>query len=153
VNFWDNVDMTGGPDACWPWRKSTRYGYGQAWIDLDGRGKRNHVASRAAWILTHGQPPDGLCVLHRCDNPPCCNPAHMFLGTRPENSADMVAKGRQCKHSGPGNPASKLSAGQVREIRSRAARGEPLLRLSREFDVHASGISRLVRGLTYRDVQ
>lgn len=155
MDFWDNVDRSGGPDACWPWTKSLgTWGYGQAFWDLgDGKGKRNVVASRAAWTITNGLPADGLCVLHRCDNRACCNPAHMFLGTKADNTADMIAKGRHWCPRGPDNHAAKLTADQVREIRRRAARGEPLRRLSREFGVHNSGISRLVRRLTYGDVQ
>lgn len=155
MNFWDNVDQTGGPAACWPWTKSLgTWGYGQAYWDLgDGKGKRNVVASRAAWVIVNGLPEGDLCVLHRCDNRACCNPAHMFLGTRAENTADMMTKGRHWALGGTAHRDAKLNADQVREIRSRAARGEPLRGLSREFGVHSSGISRLVRGLTYRDVQ
>jgi hypothetical protein len=155
VNFWDNVDMSGGPDACWPWKLSLgTWGYGQAFWDLgDGKGKRNVVASRAAWVIVNGLPEGDLCVLHRCDNRACCNPAHMFLGTRPENTADMLAKGRHRVLVGPDSPAAKLSADDVREIRRRAAHGEQLLVLAGEFHLHPSGISRLVRRLSYRDVQ
>lgn len=89
--FWSKVDKSGGPDACWPWTAHTRRrGYGC--IRLPGR---NVVAHRYAWALTHGaEPTPDRFVCHRCDNPPCCNPAHLFLGDAAANMADMASKGR-----------------------------------------------------------
>jgi hypothetical protein len=59
----------------------------------DGR-VRHMTAHRYAWILKHGEPKDGLHILHKCDNPPCCNPDHLRLGTHDENMAEMLARGR-----------------------------------------------------------
>lgn len=88
--FWRRVDRSGGPDACWPWmRVPSTGGYGLAKY----KGRRR-IASRVAWELTNGPIPGGMQVLHHCDNPPCCNPAHLFLGTVADNVADMIAKGR-----------------------------------------------------------
>ena len=95
--FWAKVDKDGD---CWTWmaRRQPRGGYGQ--FQLDGRTRSAH---RVAWTLTNGPIPDGLCVLHRCDNPPCVNPEHLWLGTKAENNQDMTEKGRRfspthCKH-------------------------------------------------------
>ena len=79
------------PDGCiiWTGRGNGQYGYGS----MSFRGRRVGV-HRLAWMLRHGPVPDGLYVLHRCDTPPCLNPDHLFLGTKADNSADMVAKGR-----------------------------------------------------------
>ena len=151
----DRVDTTAGPDECWPWTIGvSAYGYGQAFYDLgDGKGRRNVVASRAAWVDAHGPIPDGLCVLHRCDTPPCCNPAHLFLGTKGDNAADKVAKGRARAATGAHVWSSKLTVEQVTEIRTRFAAGETnRSALAREFGVHNSQISRLVRGKGWTSV-
>lgn len=85
--FWARVERG---DGCWLWQGMTiSGGYGR----VGWRGMKA-VAHRVAWELTYGPIPEGLWVLHRCDNPPCCNPEHLFLGSRLDNIADMVAKGR-----------------------------------------------------------
>jgi predicted DNA-binding protein (UPF0251 family) len=102
------VDRSGD---CWPWLGSCdAHGYGQM-----GYGQRKKLkAHRVAWELANGAIPEGMSVLHRCDNPPCCNPAHLFIGTQADNMADAHAKGRQFIPQGPAlrgeaNPAAKLT--------------------------------------------
>lgn len=109
ARFWAKVDRSGGPDACWPWMVSTSTnGYGQ----IRWRGKRA-TAHRIAYELANGIPlVDDGC--HRCDNPPCCNPAHIFDGTALDNMRDRVAKGRM--DLGSLRASSVLNEAAVAEI-------------------------------------
>lgn len=93
--FWPKVDKDGPivrPELgkCWKWLCcTTDKGYGITNVD-----RHNIIASRASWIIHHGSIPDGMFVLHKCDNPPCTNPDHLFLGTRGDNFRDALQKGR-----------------------------------------------------------
>lgn len=84
-------------------------------------------------------------VCHHCDNPPCCNPAHLFLGTALDNVRDMLNKGRERPAYGRRHHAAKLTEEQVREIRARRARGEKLVDLAEEFHVGGPRLSVITR--------
>lgn len=100
--FWKRVQKT---DTCWLWTGSkTKDGYGQ--ISVEGK---NNLAHRFSWIFHNGPIPDALCVLHICDNPPCTNPEHLFLGTQPDNMADKTRKGRGNQLKGINHPRIKLA--------------------------------------------
>ena len=130
--FWSKVDQ-GGPDECWPWlahRKSS--GYGQFVV----RKGVFMTSSRVALALTIGRPLDlGELACHRCDNPPCCNPAHLFPGSVVDNALDSVAKGRARRAWGVDHPSAKLTVEQVREIRSHADRHGLGVELARQYGV------------------
>lgn len=92
ARFWSKVRKY-EPNPCWEWVAATRHGYGV--IGTGPRCTKLSIASRVAWEIAHGEPvPEGFCVLHRCDNPLCVRPSHLFLGTQADNSRDMVTKGR-----------------------------------------------------------
>lgn len=144
--FWNKVKR-GGSNECWPWTGSR---------DHDGRGqfamhdKSPFRAPRIAWMITRGPIPDGMCVLHKCDNPPCCNPAHYFLGTQLDNIQDMIAKGR---NSTKGYFQPKLTTSQVIEIRARyAAGGISMKALGLSYGVCASVVHHIVHRLNRRHV-
>jgi hypothetical protein len=138
--FWEKVDRR-GRDECWPWKAST-CGLGYGHIDNGGRAVLSH---RLAWRFANGPIPKGLLVCHHCDNPPCCNPAHLFLGTKVDNGLDMSRKGRQHRVSLPGeiNPRAKLTEEKVASIR-RLAGGLSHVDIAHLFGVDRSTIWGIV---------
>jgi hypothetical protein len=113
--FWSKVLKT---DTCWFWQAQVNNkGYGvftYYTVRTPTRPSKGLYAHRVSWMLTHGDIPEGLRVLHRCDNPPCCNPKHLFLGTQKENMVDCAKKGRASK----GGDNAKVTPEQVRLIRA-----------------------------------
>jgi len=102
-------------------------------------------AHRVAWETAHGPIPKGMCVCHHCDNPPCIELTHLFLGTKPDNNADMVAKGRQAR--GERIASAKLTEADVRAIRALYAGGGLLQReLAHQFGIAQTTVSHIVTG-------
>lgn len=138
-HFWSLVNRA-GPDECWEWTRSrTSSGYGRYKV----RGKRV-VASRFAYETTVGAIPPGMVVCHRCDNPGCCNPSHLFIGTHLENALDKIRKGRANAVRGEANPAAKLNAETVARIKQLRADGLKYRELAERFDVPMSTIGHIV---------
>lgn len=109
---------------------------------------------RVAWELTNGPIPKGLCVLHRCDNPPCTNPSHLFLGTPADNTADKMAKGRHRSAEMGEVGGSKLSEMKVACIRFLAARTTlPVVTIGMLFGVSHTAIQYVVAKRTWRGVE
>jgi hypothetical protein len=104
-NFWDNVTI-GGVGDCWEWLRYTNVdGYGRL------RWNEKYIgAHRVAWEKANGPIPGGMHVLHRCDNPPCVNPSHLFLGTNKDNMDDRDSKGRLNNKAGIAGAAAKKRA-------------------------------------------
>jgi hypothetical protein len=131
----------GEPSDCWEWQ-GWRHPFGHGQI---GRGRRieglayTHVV---AWEVTNGPVPDGMYVCHQCDNPPCVNPAHLFLGTAADNIRDMVRKRR---HSFGEAHASKLTEDDVLAIRRRIAKGETQQCVADSFGISRSMVGKISR--------
>ena len=151
--FWEHVNK-GAPDECWEWRGVCAGGYGSLSYDIrDETGlavRRVKVGThRYSWEIHVGPIPDGLLVLHKCDNPVCVNPTHLFLGTLQDNMADRNAKGRQAHHER--HPRARLTLEQVADIRAAFAAGRKKLQLARDYGVGRTTIQALLAGKTWKD--
>lgn len=140
ARFWNKVDIR-QPDQCWEWmahRKKT--GYGQFML----RAGVFMTSSRVALALSIGRPlSSGECACHHCDNPPCCNPAHLFAGTSSDNLIDCVEKGRKNSALGERQASAKLTESDVREILSHSARFGLYADLGRRYGVAANTIKKI----------
>lgn len=139
--FWSKVDVR-GMDECWPWIARARHqkGYGMVYTQRNGR-RTSVTASRVAYALGHGLadfPPSDQEVCHRCDNPPCCNPFHLWLGSPAENSRDSVLKERRGR---------KLTKADVETILSS---GESDVDTAKRFGVSATLVGKIRLGRSWR---
>src|SRR3990167_11524673 len=125
-------------NGCWVWQAGKCKGYGRISIN-----NQTLWAHRFSWEIRFGKIPHGMCVLHKCDNPPCCNPEHLFLGTKSENSKDRDRKGRQARQKGESHGQSKLTKRKVLLIRKSGLSG---LNLARKFSVSEGHISAIRSG-------
>lgn len=144
--FWERVSKG---DGCWQWsRGKNRNGYGVV------RGKSRQLKShRVAYELSVGPIPDGMCVLHRCDNPACCRPDHLFLGTVDDNNKDKKSKGRGKVNKGERNGMSRLTDSDVLAIRERYAAGGIFhSQLAAEYGVTSSLICNIIKGRRWSHV-
>ena len=134
-------------DFCWIWKAgrmhrpdgTTAYGrvkHGYLW----------RAAHRMVWELANGRIPAGMCVLHRCDNPPCVNPDHLFLGTMQDNSDDMVQKGRHHDTEGTKNGNCKLSESDVINIRILDI---PINKIASLYGIYKTTVSKIKRKVTW----
>lgn len=141
--FWSKVEKTNG---CWLWKSGkTKDGYGR--VSYLGR---NYLAHRFAWMLVKGEMPPAL-LLHKCDNPPCVNPEHLFEGNMKDNVQDCIAKGRfPFLGKGSSHPRAKLSDQQVEEIRERYEKEDVTHRqLAKQYGVNHSSVGKAIRKETY----
>lgn len=158
--YWLKVIRPDDPDACWGWRASL-HGFGYGSIREDSHiGRRWVSAHQVSWRIHFGPIPDGMAVLHSCDNPPCSNPRHLFLGTKLDNTRDMFAKGRAWTQTHPGmavrgerNGTSKLTEAQVMDILRRfSAGGVSCAALARDNKVTPRVVQMIVCGESWAHV-
>ena len=157
-SFWSNVKC-GTKNSCWNWTRGTNGRYGVAHYKKGTTWKRI-AAHRAAYEISRkrkipsGHGYHGICICHTCDNPLCCNPKHLFLGTQIENIEDMTKKGRRatgnkCSNPGKQNGRAILDEKQVKEIRKLYSYGISQKNLGELFNVARTTIGYIVRKQTW----
>ena len=137
-------------ESCWGWLASHfPNGYGS----FNPKGSARIGTHRFAYMLAHGidSIPDGQSVLHRCDNPGCVRPDHLFLGSPADNMLDKVAKSRQSR--GERSRRTHLTAANVQEMRMRNANGESYAQLGRAFGITSVNVSMICRRKTWKHVE
>lgn len=145
--FWEKVDKR-GPGDCWEWQGYHGGRYGSVSVTHNG-DTRTTGSHRFSHELHNGPIPEGMYVCHSCDNPPCVNPAHLFLGTNADNLEDMVRKGRSL--AGSKNKNARLAENDIRDIRGsyRMRKGPEL---AKKYGVADCTIRDIVRGRRWRHV-
>ncbi len=169
VKFWIKVDKSSGPDGCWLWKSwKNEKGYGRFRVN-----RKAFLAHRVSYTIVNGQIPHdgsyhGICVCHRCDNPLCVNPRHLFLGKHIDNMIDRETKGRGNHIRGKGHFSktraanvargdrhgrSKLTSDQVKEIRGLYASGDfTHAKLGVRFGINKTVIGDIVRRQTWTHI-
>ena len=157
--FWDRVDRK-EPQVCWLWKGNhNKLGYGLLTVTdsriSSGRRDRLMRAHRISWELHNKPLRDDECVCHRCDNPPCVNPGHLFVGSIADNNADMRNKGRNFVPEagsmfGEEHVFAKLTDDKVIDLRQRLLAGASVTRIAKELGVCASVVSEAARGITWK---
>lgn len=149
-DIWTKTEVQ--PGGCIHWTGSrNKHGYGKIYLGRNENGSKiEPFAHRWAWEHHNGPIPDGMIVCHKCDNPICMNPSHLFLGTDTDNMADRDSKGRQAR--GERSKLSKLTAQDVTAIRALHSQGFKIGRLAEMFGITYPGISGIVHRRTWKHI-
>lgn len=151
--FYDRVSIS---DKCWIWEGSKHIQFGYGVLKFGGRKGKLLLAHRISYEIHTGEIPHGYCVLHKCDNPPCVNPNHLFIGTRTDNALDKVSKGRQSFTpgvKGSKSPNAKLTDGDVLFIRSTySPRKVSADTLAKKFGISKRAVLRIIHRVTWNHI-
>ena len=149
ARYWTRVEKR-GPDECWPWTGLTEnFGHGSLFIGKDFNGNTIcEKAHRLAWRFATGSDPGEHKVRHRCDNPPCQNPAHLELGTQADNVRDMYMRGRNRNpgRQGERHHAAKITEADVREMIQLRRAGLLQHEIADRFGVGRTAVTRILNG-------
>ncbi len=140
--------------GCWEWTGATRNGYGRIITGSRKDGtRRNESAHRLSYIVSVGEIPPGMEVCHKCDNPRCINPEHLFLGTKQDNMKDREEKGRNVIFTGEEQPRSKLTKKAVKDARwEHVFKGTSFQRLANRYGVSKKTMQNAIKGITWKCV-
>lgn len=143
ARFWAKVDRR-GPAECWPWTAATNaFGYGV--IRPEGQRSGPYLRAHRVSLALAGVQVEGYIVRHKCDNPPCVNPAHLEVGTKAQNTADMLARGRH-------RNGRRLTEVEVYAIRELWRMGFPRKAIAAHFGVSGTNVTSITRRKTWRDL-
>lgn len=147
ARFWTKVSVGRGLDACWRWDASVVQGKGYGQFKLDGKMLHAH---RLAYELIHGPIPGAMHVCHRCDNPSCVNPDHLFVGSAMDNVRDCMEKGRRRRGAwGEASNFAKITAEQVLDIREMARQSFPQWVIAEKHGISRPAVSVIVNRKTW----
>lgn len=142
--FWSKVTIPADIDKCWEWMAGQKnFGYGA----FKGEGKTVQ-AHRFSWELANGPITDNSYVLHKCDNPKCVNPSHLYLGTHADNTRDMMDRKRYSR--GERHHQSKLNQAMVADIREKAGKGQSFVSLAKEYGISRTTIANAVKRISWK---
>ncbi len=145
IRFWEKIDRR-GPDNCWEWQ-AARHQRGYGLFKLNGLMYRAH---RVAFAVTNGD--TNLLVCHTCDNPPCCNPNHLYAGTAYDNHCDCLNRGRDADRRGEKSGNVKLTESDVCEIRRLYTDGWLQCKIAEEYGISRQHVSRICRGKRWKHI-
>lgn len=142
LRFWSKVGITAQSDLCWDWMAANKgKGYGGFYLN-----KKHMAASRAAYILYYKEDPKDKFVCHKCDNPSCCNPSHLFIGTAKENQEDMIKKGRKHSAFGERNANSILTTNDILDILELRNKKVRTRDIKKKYNISNTHVHRIFTG-------